>query len=249
MNFLENYNEMTVSERKVLNYILNNKETIPYLKINELADATFVSKTVIINLAQKLGFSGYKELKYHLNSIVKEEKNQYNQELPFVDMLKDSVNKTFSLVSEKVLESCADKILLANNVFIMARGTSKVVGSYLEHLLLSIGIQCIFIKDYNLSETFTSFVKEDDVVIFISLSGNTEKVVETAKQVHLKKAGIINLTSFQSNTLASYSTDNLYVYTHTSDTKKNDKIPRVGFFIIIDLLIHHLSQKKMSQKI
>lgn len=244
MNYLENYDDMTASERKVLNYILNNKEIIPYLKINELADAAFVSKTIIINLAQKLGFSGFKELKYHFSTLAKEEIDESSQGLSFRDMLRDSVDKTFTLVSEEALESCSKKILSANNVFVMARGTSKAVGSYLEHLLLSIGIQCVFIKDYNLSELFTNFVREGDLVIFISLSGNTEKIVETAKKVHIKKADIISLTSFQSNKLASYTNDNLYVYTHTSDTKRNDKISRIGFFVIVDMLIHQLSLLK-----
>lgn len=247
MNYLENYDDMTASERKVLNYILNNREVIPYLKINELADAAFVSKTVVINLAQKLGFSGFKELKFHFSRVLKEEIDESSQSLSFRDLLKDSVNKTFTLASDQVLIECAEKILSANNVFIMARGTSKAVGSYLEHLLLSIGIQCIFIKDYNLSELFTNFVREDDLVFFISLSGNTEKIINTAKEVHIKKAGIISLTAFHSNKLASYTNDSLYVYTHNPDTKRNDKTSRIGFFVIVDLLIHQLSLMKIKE--
>lgn len=245
IDFLENYDNMTASEKKVLNYIVENTEVIPYLKINELADATFVSKTVIINLAQKLGYNGFKELKYHISNFVKEKmEDKANNDVPFQETLRQSIDKTFTLVNEKELDICAQKILSSKNVFIMARGTSKAVGYYLEHLLLSIGIQCIFIKDYNLSELFTNFVTENDLVIFISLSGNTKKIVETAKKVHIKKANIISITSFQSNTLANYTTNNLYCYSNSSDTKKNDKISRIGFFIIVDMLIHQLSISK-----
>ncbi|WP_062353822.1 MurR/RpiR family transcriptional regulator [Bacillus kwashiorkori] len=244
-NLLENYDEMTASEKKVLSYIMENTKIIPYLKINELADVTFVSKTVIINLAQKLGFSGFKELKYYMSSLVKEDiKTKENEDFSFREMLKETVDKTFTLINENDLKISAEEILAAKNVFIMARGTSKAVGYYLEHLLLSIGVQCIFIKDYNLSELFTNFVTENDLVIFISLSGNTAKIVETAQKVKIKNANMISITSFQSNALTNYVTNNLYCYSNTSDTKRNDSISRIGFFLIIDLLIHEIMNRK-----
>ncbi len=100
---------------------------------------------------------------------------QEKQTVMYREVLKQSLDKTFSLITEDQLHETAAKIKSAKNVFIMARGTSKAAGYYLEHLLLTIGIQCIFIKDYNLSEVFTDFVAEDDIVIFISISGDTKK--------------------------------------------------------------------------
>src|SRR5699024_10645761 len=143
IDFLNNYEDMTESERKVLNYVVNNREVIPMMKINDLAEATYVSKTVIINLAQKLGFSGFGEMKYRQSDY-----------FSYRNTLQQSIDKTFSIVTDEMIHNCAKKILSSTNVFIMARGTSKAVGYYFEHLLLSIGIQCIFIKDYNLSEVF-----------------------------------------------------------------------------------------------
>ncbi|MDQ0176715.1 MurR/RpiR family transcriptional regulator [Bacillus chungangensis] len=248
LNYLENYDDMTMSEKKVLKYIVENTELIPYLKISDLAEATFVSKTVIINLSQKLGYSGFKELKYHLSSLLKDEITEtVNHKTSYKDSLQQSIFKTISLVDPNVLENCAQMIRSSKNVFIMARGTSKAAGYYLEHLLLSIGIQCIFIKDYNLSELFTNFVTENDLVIFISMSGNTKKIIESAKKVQMKKANMISMTSFQSNTLSNYTKNNLYCYTDSADTKRNDKISRIGFFLIIDLLIDQLSQNNNTQ--
>ena len=50
-----------------------------------------------------------------------------------------------------------------------------LIGYYLEHLLFALGLHCFFINDYNLSDSFTRLVNEDDTVIFISLSGGTKK--------------------------------------------------------------------------
>jgi RpiR family transcriptional regulator, glv operon transcriptional regulator len=241
-DILKNYEELTVSEKRVLSYIMENQDQIPHIKINDLAEATFVSKTVIINLAQKLDFSGFREMKYYISQkIIEKMSAQETSTVLYRENLKQSIDKTFSLVTEDQLQKTAAKIKAAKNVFIMARGTSKAVGYYFEHLLLTIGIQCIFIKDYNLSEVFTDFVVEDDIVIFISLSGDTKKIIDTAKKIHLKKAEMISITSFNTNELTRYTTNNLFCYTDKTNTSKNDTISRTGFFLTIDLLVDKLA--------
>ncbi|MFP7332305.1 MurR/RpiR family transcriptional regulator [Shouchella clausii] len=241
-DILKNYEELTVSEKRVLGYIMENQDQIPHIKINDLAEATFVSKTVIINLAQKLDFSGFREMKYYISQkIIEKMSAQETSTVLYRENLKQSIDKTFSLVTEDQLQKTAAKIKAAKNVFIMARGTSKAVGYYFEHLLLTIGIQCIFIKDYNLSEVFTDFVAEDDIVIFISLSGDTKKIIDTAKKIHLKKAEMISITSFNTNELTRYTTNNLFCYTDKTNTSKNDTISRTGFFLTIDLLVDKLA--------
>src|SRR5699024_2398639 len=103
-----------------------------------------------------------------------------SDDLSFRNTLQQSIDKTFSIVTDEMIHNCAKKILSSTNVFIMARGTSKADGYYFEHLLLSIGIQCIFIKDYNLSDVFTNYVSKDYLFIFISLSVNIIIIVATA---------------------------------------------------------------------
>lgn len=241
LDFINSYDDLTESERKALTYVMNHVDEVPYLTINQLAEQAFISKTVIINLAQKMGFSGFKELKYHINQQLKQDVVDHQQhQLSIKEATSQSVNRTMSLTSETDLLTCAETLLAANNIFIMARGTSKPVGYYLEHLLFSLGIHCFFIKDYNLSESFTNLVTEKDVVILISLSGSTKKIVDTARKVHLKKAKIISLTSFQSSILSSYADLKLFCHTEEQDTKTDDAISRIGFFLIVDLLVRQI---------
>src|SRR5699024_11417256 len=96
IDFLNNYEDMTESERKVLNYVVNNREVIPMMKINDLAEATYVSKTVIINLAQKLGFSGFGEMMYRIHHIIKEEITPRQiDDLSFRNTLQHSIYKSY----------------------------------------------------------------------------------------------------------------------------------------------------------
>lgn len=241
-DFIEIYEELTVSEKKVLKYIIDHVQEIPYLHIEDLSKKVFVSKTVIINLSKKLGFSGFKELKFYINNqllINIKDESKYNIESVKASLEKN-ILKSLNLIVEKDIKNSAKILKNANNIFIVARGTSKSVGYYLEHLLFSLGMYCFFINDYNLSEIFTRLVNENDVVIFISLSGNTKKIIEAARQVHLNNAQIISLTGFQENNLTTYSDYNLYCYTEKVDTTKEDSASRIGLFILVDLLINTL---------
>lgn len=242
--FLGQYEDLTVSERRVLKYLVEHIEEIPHLRINELAENAFTSKTVVINLAQKLGYSGFKELKYYINTQILNSKKKQKVELNSVKtQLANDIEKTLSLIDENDIDCCSRILLKSKNIFIMARGTSKPVGYYLEHLLFSLGLHCFFINDYNLSESFTRLVGESDIVILISLSGSTAKIIETAKLVHLKGANILTLTSFHNNELSTYANNQLYCYTESKDTKKDDSNSRIGFFILVDLLIASLKNQ------
>lgn len=241
LDFLKNYENLTISEKKVLKYLIDNIKDIPYLNINELVAKTFVSKTVIINLSQKLGFSGFKELKFQIsNAILTENKTDRKSTLSYKTQLEKNINKSFTLINEDQISDCAKLLRHSRNIFIVARGTSKAVGYYLEHLLFSLGLHCFFINDYNLSDSFTRLVNKEDTVIFISLSGGTKKILETARIVQLKEANIISMTAFHTNELATYAKNTLFCFSDNYDTKKDDSKSRTGFFILVDLLVNEL---------
>ncbi|MGO2306577.1 MurR/RpiR family transcriptional regulator [Providencia sp.] len=241
LDFLKNYDALTSSEKKVLKYLTDNIADIPYLNINELVAKTFVSKTVIINLSQKLGFSGFKELKFQIsNHILTENKKDKINSSSYKKQLEKNITKSFTLINEEQIHDCAKLLRNSRNIFIVTRGTSKAVGYYLEHLLFALGLHCFFINDYNLSDTFTRLVNKDDTVIFISLSGGTKKIIETAKIVQLKEANIISMTAFHTNELTTYANNTLFCFSDNYDTKKDDTKSRIGFFILADLLINEL---------
>lgn len=241
MEFLKNYDNLTISEKKVLKYLTDNITDIPYLNINELVAKTFVSKTVIINLSQKLGFSGFKELKFQINNyILSKNKTEKINPSSYKKQLERNINKSFTLINEEQIANCAKTLRHSRNIFIVARGTSKAVGFYLEHMLFALGLHCFFINDYNLSDSFTRLVTKDDTVIFISLSGGTKKIIETAKIVQLKEANIISMTAFHTNELTSYADNTLFCFSDSYDTRIDDTKSRTGFFILVDLLINEL---------
>lgn len=241
-NLVKYFDDLTNSEKEVFNYIYDNQLEVINMKITDLAEKSLVSKTVIINMTQKLGFSGYADFKYYLKSgiLPKAKKDSY-KDLQLE--LKDDINRTFSLVNMEQIKGVIKEIQNSKTVYIVARGTSKAVGSHLNHLLLTLGIRCMFLEDYNLSSIVSRTLEQNEISILISLSGSTEKILEVAKMAKIRKSKIVSITSFDRNPLSEIADYKLYCFSKGNDTKTNDSISRVGMFLIIELLIATLKYK------
>ena len=237
--YIKNYDILTNTERDLLHYILDNEELVQKLTAAKLADRCGVSKTVVINMCQKLGFDGYNELKYYLKN-----KNNNNQNLVKEDntksLLVDIVEKTLAINDEVAIDAIAKKICSAECVYVVSRGTSKAIGMYLTHLLLTLNIKCINIPDYNLLDIIAKKMSHNEVMIALSLSGETPIIVQIAKIVKAYVNSIITITAFANSTLCMNSDYSLYFSSASLDTKNNDVVTRIGMMAVIDYLISYL---------
>jgi len=59
-------NDLSELEKRVLDFILNDYELIANLSIDDIANKSFVSTATVSRCSQKLGYQGYRELKYAL---------------------------------------------------------------------------------------------------------------------------------------------------------------------------------------
>ena len=84
---------------------------------------------------------------------------------------------------------------------------------------------------------------KDDLFIFISLSGESERVVEFADQLSLKGVPILSITEMRHNTLASRSTENLYVMPASFDLPENEARLRfksmLAYFLLLEIWYVH----------
>ena len=81
---MKTLDHLTIQEKYLVDYIINNQEDILKKNINELAKLSYTSSATISRLCKKLGFNGYKEFKYQYAaeySHLLELKNDFIQEL------------------------------------------------------------------------------------------------------------------------------------------------------------------------
>jgi DNA-binding MurR/RpiR family transcriptional regulator len=85
-NMIKSCNNLTPTENGLAQYILDNKEQIQKLSIQDLSQKTFVSKSAIHRLCKKIGLEGFNELKVKIAQDIHEEgkgKNDIDVNFPF----------------------------------------------------------------------------------------------------------------------------------------------------------------------
>lgn len=157
-----------------------------------------------------------------------------------------NVTKTMQLNKPENMRQAAQSIVNSQCVYVISRGTSKAVGNYLEHLLLTLNVKCINIPDYNLLNIIARQMTHEEVLIAISLSGKTPIIVETAKIVKAYGNALITLTAFSNSPLVQYGDLALYCSSSTTDTKIDDIVTRIGMFAVVDLLVHYVQVEQQK---
>ena len=236
-NIFRNYDKMNATEIKILQYIIKNIDEIQKITVKELSQRLFVSKTTIINLAKKLGYEGFSELRFFLKNI--SEKNDVND---IFEEMSHEINRTLMIQDREEIEEVVKKIIKSRIVYIISRGGSVHTGEYLNSRLAACKIKSIFISDINLINAVIENVLDNEIIIFLSQSGTTRTIVDVALKANLMGIETVAITSFGKNELQKYCTNSLYFYANETDTKKNDVISRVGMNIVTQLLIEYIKK-------
>lgn len=241
----EIFETLTESEKRVFTYIYRHQTEASRMNIQDVAGAASVSKTVVINTCQKLGFEGFGALKYYLRN---QQTSPSEAQSPKLDLLQnrivDQVKRTLSLINPDLFLKSARSIVHSKTVYIVGRGTSKAVASYLERMLLILGIKCINLEDYNLIGAVVENIEVNETLIVISLSGETPKALEVARIAKARNAAVISITGFTTNTLSRLADIHLYCAADSVDTKDCDTHSRIGLFIISDVLTDFVRRQK-----
>ena len=231
----ENKQNLTSTDMVIWKYILNHRSQIRRISIHELAKECCVSSTTIVRFAQKLGFDGFSDLK----SSLKHEESQSVQSQDIYESLEKFYSKTLSNLMKRNYDNASRLIHEANRVFIFASGyvQSNVVQE-LKRLFL---YDSVLIYDIGGRDEFYSILKtanKDDLFIIVSLSGESHLVTEFSLQLELKGIPIISITRLRENTLASRSTENLYVFSEQFQLNDDTQLPfktMSSYFLLVEI--------------
>ena len=197
------------TDRCIWRHIEENRTAVSRASIHELARACAVSSASIVRFAQKLGFDGFGEMKAFMRM------EGASRSLPKRDVitaLGSFYDQTWRELMRRDYTGASRLIHEAHRVFAYASG--YVQTNVMQEMKRLFVYDNILIYEVAGREEFYSVYQtagKDDLFIFVSLSGESERVVEFADQLSLKGVPILSITEMRHNTLASRSTENLYV--------------------------------------
>lgn len=207
----DNYNKLNENDLLIWQYIQNHKKECCSISIEELAGKCCISRTTISRFTQKLAFDGFREFKIHL-------KLEYDTEKAQKDVLLDDVClnyvKCIETARDTDMRDICGHIYKAKRLFIF--GTGEVQNSAAQMIKrMFMYAKRFFVVLAGKSELAMALedLEQDDFMIIISLSGETELAVQAAKKVKSKGAYLLSITGLSNNTVAKLSDKSLYITT------------------------------------
>lgn len=208
-------------QRDVMNYIIHNKYNIGDMTVKEVAKATYTSTTTVIRLAQKLGYHGYEEFKKdyldevhyldsHFNHIDVNYPFQGNEPIQRISgkitqLTIEAMQDTLSLIEHDTLQKAIQYMRESSTIHIAAISYNLLLAQIFRLDMMRIG-KNINICDLAGEEMFLlGVVHKGDTVIFISYSGQIEKLCILAKILKQKEVNIIVISSLGDNELKRYA--------------------------------------------
>ena len=202
------YEEFSENEKYVCHYLSGHYEECSRKTVEEFAVSCSVSKTLLIRFAKKLGLSGYSELKARIKIELKE-KEAGTEGL--LEAMTDSYHKMMEDLVKKNLTIFFTKLYMAERVFVYGSGSSQArAASEMKRIFLP-AKEMVHLHGHDLLYALGRTAKPKDLVIIISLSGESEMVVELAKALRVSHVPTVSITRLKNNTLASLCEENLYI--------------------------------------
>lgn len=158
IEFLIDKYQLTDSEATVLQTIEKNREQLKNLGIRKLAQEAFVSSATIVNMAKKMGFSGYSELVFSFSNpselSVQAKTFSKEDEVRFIELLTKYKDKRIMILGSGFSQNIANYFSEALNI----HGFRATANSHLEYLRQN--------------------VSDQSLIFVISNSGDTVRLVE-----------------------------------------------------------------------
>ena len=240
------YHLLSDSEKKIADYILDNKDNILNLPISMLAEKIGTSAATIIRFCQSLGFKGYTELKFYverelLSPVGEIEKIDKNDSIKVLKQKifkfnKEVIDDTLMILDDSKVEKAIDAISGAQKINLYGEGGSGSIALSALNLFLQIGLPCSAFNDAFLQITSAAQLTKNDVAIGISHSGRAINTVDAMKVAKQKGATVICITGYANSPITEYSDIVLYTSSKTTHFLSDLPAARISELCVLSIL-------------
>ncbi len=213
---LEQY-DFASSEKVLIEYILKKKELIKDKTTKEIAKETFTSASTLVRIAQKIGFSGWNELKESYLQELKYLNSHFSHidaNIPFdkddslvsianklAILNTEAINDTLSLITHNDLQNAIKIISESSYISLFAVSNNLLISQEFKYNMARINKRVEIPNQGDLD--FTSYlIDKNSCAIVISYSGETKDLIKIIKTLKGRKIKIIAITSIGDNSLS-----------------------------------------------
>jgi DNA-binding MurR/RpiR family transcriptional regulator len=244
---------MTRSERRIAEWLLMGDvdDTLPLKKVAEETDA---SEALVVKVAKKLGFEGFRELRAALAGYKRQPVVDLHREVLPDDDAEAILQKVFGTATQALQETlsildveafgrAADLIDTSRQRDFYGLGGSAAIARDVAHKFLRIGIRASVFDDTHLMAMSASLLGPSDLVVAFSHSGRTSGVIEAVQIARAAGASVVAVTTYPHSPLAEAADVVLCATARGSPLTGENAAARIAQLNVMDAVFVAVAQK------
>lgn len=255
-------NQISVSERKLANFILDNSNLLRDYSSQQLADAVGISQSSVVKFCQKLGYKGYPDLKLSITEAIvtattlQREQNDYTAEQGSLAQLAEtlqlnlqhSLRNLLSINPEEQLQLAAQLLHKADKILLAGTAQSALVAMDMQYRLLELGKLALFQLDPVLNLQLLGTLDQHSVLFLISDNGQNAELLRLEHYAKERKLKIISLSCFQANAQSAAADVTLFTLNAEADALSEHLIRQQAQQHLCHLLYLLLCQRPANRQ-
>lgn len=221
MNFQQrvqyHYDKLSDSDKYLTDYIEKHYLESLDISIVKLSDNANVSTSTIVRCMKKLGYNGFTDFKYQM---VAEDSHKFSEPMKHFEHMdsqiqtaivknQEEVDKTIRYLNYTIIEDAISAIKYSKKINILARGFSEHISNEMTIKLQLLNKHAEEHNDPNIIKIKSKSFDEDDLVIFVSLNGETDELIQAAEICKQNNVKTICLTTNKNSRLYNLCDINL----------------------------------------
>ncbi|MFK8035562.1 MAG: MurR/RpiR family transcriptional regulator [Hyphomicrobiales bacterium] len=248
---------LTPLELRVVGAITSREYLSENSTIKEVAKDSSVSEAMVVKIAKKLGFKGFRDLRSGLVEYKQSDSANLYHEISPDDTSAEVIQKVFhtsmqaleetiAILDIEAFDRAADIMHSAVHRDFYGVGGSAQIARDVAHKFLRLGIRASTYDDAHMMMMSASVLKPQDAVIAFSHSGSTTAVLEPLKLARKMGARTIAVTNYVQSPIAEAADVVLCSTSQGSPLLGENAAARIAQLNILDALFVAIAKKDFA---
>lgn len=245
MLFLEKTPQLSNTDINIYQYIITHLESVQYMRIRDLAEATFASTASILRFCNKFECQGYSEFRIRLQSYIRHQQDKLKavDETIFINFLQRTNEELF----QKKISESTQLLLEKELVLFVGHGSSNIIaecGALYFSSLCSIALRVENPANYPINFIYQN-ISSKICVIVLSVSGETKEIIEYLQHFKKNNSSIICITNSSKSTIAKLSDVCIPYYITEESFEGSNITSQVPALYTVEYLARQVQQAKL----
>ena len=242
------YDGFTVTEKIIADFFIHNSEKMDF-SVKSVASRLCVSNASLSRFAKKCGYKGYRQFIYEYEvAFMKSEMTETGDHAMVFGIYQEFLNKSYSLIDKVQIMRVVKYINNAERVYVLGKGSSGLSAYEMELRFIRVGVNIDSIVDPDRMRIQSVFWNNHNLVLGISISGNTTDVSYGLKEARYRGAKTVLITTKHDESFYEYCDEVLLMPNIGRLNRGNLISPQFPILIMIDVLYFYFVKIDKNSK-